>query len=176
MTTSPQDVEVVAGAQVHAGPQAPPLAGFFASDFAPLVYAAVRACVGEPRAGHLLEGVGDRVGIVLGSHSFDTASLELSVEHVNKGRVSPILFYQVVPTAILGHIARDYRLTGPMSCVAVTGDARAEVLELARLLLADASAEWVLGITVEMDPDPAKAFARADLVRSGHRPADGGAS
>jgi len=175
MTTLPA-LEVVAGAEVHAGPQAPPLAGFFGSDFAPLVYAAVRECVGDRRSGHLLEGIGDRVGIVLGSRRFDTASLELSVEHVNQGRVSPILFYQVLPTAVLGHIARDYRLSGPVSCVAVTGDARAEVLELARLLLADASAEWVLGLTVELDPDPAKSLARADLVRSGPGPADGRAS
>uniref|UniRef100_A0AAU3GM33 Uncharacterized protein n=1 Tax=Streptomyces sp. NBC_01401 TaxID=2903854 RepID=A0AAU3GM33_9ACTN len=171
--TAPPAFEVVAGAWVHAGPQVPPLAGFFASDFAPLVYAAVRDCVGDPRSGHLLEGVGDRTGIVLGSRSFDTTSLELSVAQVNRGRVSPILFYQVLPTAVLGHIARDYRLTGPVSCVAVTGDAREEVLELSRLLLADGSAQWVLGVTVELHPGPGKAFARADLVRSAPRPADG---
>jgi 3-oxoacyl-(acyl-carrier-protein) synthase len=177
MTPPRQDFEIVASAQVHAGPQVPPLAGFFASDFAPLVYAAVRECLGDPRSGHLLEGVGDRVGIVLGSRRFDTASLELSVEQVNQGRVSPILFYQVLPTAVLGHIARGYRLTGPVNCVAVTGDPREEVLEVARLLLADESAEWVLGLTVEMDPDPAKAFASADLLRSGSGPAaDGKAS
>ncbi len=176
MTPPSPDLELVASARIHADPQVPPLAGFFASDFAPLVYAAVRECVGDPRSGHLLEGAGDRVGIVLGSRRFDTVSLELSVEQVNRGRLSPILFYQVLPTAVLGHLARDYRLTGPVSCVAVTGDARAEVLELARLLLADASAEWVLGVTVEMDPDPAKTFARADLVRSGAGPADGTAS
>jgi hypothetical protein len=50
--------------------------------------------------------------------------------------------------------------------VAVTGDARAEVLETARVLLADEAAQWVLGLTVELDPDPEKSFARADLVRS----------
>ncbi|MCP3012421.1 hypothetical protein NGM33_03695 [Nocardiopsis dassonvillei] len=173
MTTSSPGFELVASARAHAGPRLPPLAGFFASDFAPLVYAAVRECLGDPRSGHLLEGSDGRVGIVLGSQRFDTASLELSVEHVDQGRVSPILFYQVVPTAVLGHIARDYRLTGPVSCVAVTGDARAEVLELSRLLLAEGSAEWVLGLTVEMDPVPVKSFARADLVRSEPGPTDG---
>jgi hypothetical protein len=152
----------------------PPLAGFMASDFAPLVYAVVRECVGDPRSGHLLEGVGDRVGIVLGSRRFDTVTLELSVEQVDRGQVSPILFYQAVPTAVLGRIARDYRVTGPVSCVAVTGDARAEVLELARVLLADDGARWVLGLTVEMDRDPAKTIARADLVRSRPGPGDRG--
>jgi len=175
MTTLPA-LELVSSAEVHAGQQPPPLVGFMVSDFAPLVYAAVRECVGDARSGHLLEGADGRVGIVLGSQRFDTVTLELSVEHVNSGRVSPILFYQVVPTAILGQIARDYRLTGPVSCVAVTGDARAEVLEVARVLLADEGAEWVLGLTVEMNPDPAKAFASADLVRSQPGPADRKAS
>ena len=147
-----------------------------ASNFAPLVYAAVRACVGDPRSGVLPEDIGGRVGIVLGSRRFDTVTLELSVDHVNRGRVSPILFYQAVPTAVLGQIARDYRLTGPVSCVAVTGDARAEVLELARVLLGDECVEWVLALTVEMDPDPAQAYASADLVRSSPESADRKAS
>ncbi len=171
MTTLPA-FELVTSAEVHAGPELPQLPGFMVSDFAPLAYAAVRECVGDARSGHLLKGIGDRGGIILGSQRFDTVTLELSVEHVNRGRVSPILFYQVVPTAVLGQIARDYRLTGPVSCVAVTGDARDEVLELARLLLADQGAEWVLGLTVKLDPDPAKAFATADLVRIAPGPAD----
>ncbi|MFI9168378.1 hypothetical protein [Streptomyces lincolnensis] len=175
MSTLPA-LELVASAEVQAGPQIPRLPGFMASDFAPLVYAAVRACVGDARSGHLLEGIGDRVGIVLGSRRFDTVTLELSVEQVNRGQVSPILFYQAVPTAVLGQIARDYRLTGPVSCVAVTGDARAEALELARVLLTDEGAEWVLSLTVEMNADPAKAFASADLVRSSPGPAEREAS
>jgi 3-oxoacyl-(acyl-carrier-protein) synthase len=170
--TSPPAFELVASAQVHAGPELPQLPGFMASNFAPLVYAAVRGCLGDARSDHQLKGLGDRVGMVLGSQRFDTVTLEMSVEHVNRGRVSPILFYQVVPTAVLGQIARDYRLTGPVSCVAVTGDARAEVLELGRLLLADRDADWVIGVTVELDPDPAKSFATADLVRSAPGPAD----
>lgn len=169
--TTPPDLELVASAEVHAGPQAPQLAGFMESDFAPLVYAAVRECVGDARSEHLLKGVGGRTGIVLGSERFDTVTLELSVEHVNRGRVSPVLFYQAVPTAVLGQIARDYRLTGPVSCVAVAGEARAEVLELARVLLADEGADWVLALTVEMGPDATKASAAADLVRSGSGPA-----
>ncbi len=165
-------LELVAGAVVRAGDEPPQLPGFLASSFAPLVYAATRECLGDARSGHLLEGAGERTGIILGSQRFDTVTLEMSVEQVNRGRVSPILFYQVLPTAVLGQIARDYRLTGPVSCVAVTGDAHAEVLELARLSLADEDAEWVLALTVELGSDPAEAFATADLVRSAREPAD----
>ncbi len=164
---APLTAEIVASGEARPGPEIPRLAGFMASDFAPLVYAAARACIGDPRSPHLLTGVGNRTGIILVSQRFDTVTLELSVEHVKRGRVSPILFYQVVPTAVLGQIARDYRLTGPVSCVAVAGDARAEALDLARVLLADDGADRVLALTVEMDPDPAGSLATADLVRSG---------
>ncbi|MFJ7629354.1 hypothetical protein ACIQZN_22945 [Streptomyces sp. NPDC097595] len=170
MTTLPE-LETVAGATVHGGPQLPRLPGFMESDFAPLVYAAVRACLGEPRSEHLLTGAGDRCAIVLGSRYFDTVTLELSVEHVNRKRVNPILFYQAVPTAVLGQIARDYRLTGPVSCVAATGDVHAEVLELARVTLADGDVDRVLGLMVEMNDDPALGLARADLVRAAPAPA-----
>ncbi|MDX3663108.1 beta-ketoacyl synthase N-terminal-like domain-containing protein [Streptomyces sp. ID05-26A] len=169
MTAPKNDLGVVATALVHADTAPPAPAGFFGSDFAPLVQAAVHECLGDPRSAHLLTGAGDRTAIVLGSCRFDTTSLELSVDQVAGGRVSPILFYQVLPTAILGHLARAYGITGPVSCVAATGDARTEVLDTARLLLADDCADLVLGVTVELDPDPAKAFARADLVRSGER-------
>lgn len=172
--TTPPDLEVVAAAETHGGPQLPRVVGFMASDFAPLVYAAVRECLGDARSDHRLAGVGDRAAIILGSQRFDTATLELSVEHVNRGRVNPILFYQAVPTAVLGQIARDYRLTGPVSCVAVAGDARAEVLDLARVVLADGHAEWVLGLTVELHPDPALGFASADLIRAEPGPAGRG--
>lgn len=165
MTTRPE-LEIVAGAEAHVGPPLPTVVGFIETDFAPLVYAAVRECVGDARSEHRLTGVGDRVAIILGSRYFDAAILELSVEHVNRGRVSPILFYQAVPTSVLGQIARDYRLTGPVSCAAVLGDACAEVLELARVVLAAGDADWVLGLTVETHPDPALGFARADLVRA----------
>jgi 3-oxoacyl-(acyl-carrier-protein) synthase len=170
--TPPPAFELVTSAEVHAGPELPQLPGFMASDFAPLVYAAVRGCLGDARSEHQLKGVGNRVAMILGSQRFDTVTLELSVEHVNRGRVNPILFYQVVPTAVLGQIARDYRLTGPVSCVAVAGDARVEVLELARLLLADRDAEWVLGVTVALNADAAKSFATADLVRAAPAPID----
>ncbi|MEU0300476.1 hypothetical protein ABZ252_13555 [Streptomyces sp. NPDC006175] len=170
MTTLPE-LETVAGATVHGGPQLPRLPGFMESDFAPLVYAAVRACVGEARSEHLLTDAGDRCAIVLGSRYFDTVTLELSVEHVNRKRVNPIFFYQAVPTAVLGQIARDYRLTGPVSCVAALDDVRAEVHELARVILADGGADQVLGLVVEMRPDPALGFARADLMRAVPGPA-----
>jgi hypothetical protein len=162
--TSWPDLDIVAGAEQCAGPDLPGLPGFLPSDFAPLIYGAVRACLGGPRSAHRLHGAGHRAGIVLCSQRFDTASLELSVEHVDRGRVSPILFYQVVPTAVLGQVARDYRLTGPVSCVATIGDARREALEMARVLLTDAGTDWVL--TLAVDTRAATPFARADLVRS----------
>ncbi|MDQ7803471.1 hypothetical protein Q5425_06995 [Amycolatopsis sp. A133] len=155
---------VTASAVVSGGDRPPRLPGFMVSDFAPLVYAAARSCVGAADSRHLLSGAGDRTGIVLGSRGFDTVTLELAVRQVDAGRVSPVLFYQVLPTAVLGIIARDYRLTGPVSCLAVTGNPRAEALELAAVVLADRSADRVLALAVELAEDPADSYACADLV------------
>lgn len=165
--------EVLAAAEVRADEGVPRLVGFIESDFAPLVHAAVRACVGEPRTDHLLAGAGDRAALVLGSRRFDTVSLETSVEQVARGRVSPILFYQVVPTAVLGLVARDYGITGAVSCVAATDDARAEVRAVAEVLLADGSADRVLALTVELGPGPGDAVARAELLGAATSTDDG---
>lgn len=175
MTARP-DLELVSTAEVLTDHRLPPVIGFIASDFAPLVYAAVRGCLGDPPSDVLPADGRDRVGIVLGSRRFDTPALELSVEQVERGRVNPLLFYQAVPTAVLGQVARDYRLTGPVSCLAVAGDARAEVRELARVLLADGDVDQVLALTVELDPDSAKSSAGAELVRRAARSTEPGAA
>jgi 3-oxoacyl-(acyl-carrier-protein) synthase len=158
-------LDVVASARAVGRDQPPPVPKFIVSDFAPLVYAAVRRCIGAPESAHLLHGHGERAGLVLSSRRFDTVTLELSVEQARQRRISPILFYQVLPTAILGQVAIDYGMTGPVSCLASTGDARAEALEVALLLLADDSADWMIAMTAGLADDPADSFATADLVR-----------
>ena len=50
MTTLPS-FEIVASAMIDAGPQLPRIAGFMASDFAPMAYAAARECVGDRAVG-----------------------------------------------------------------------------------------------------------------------------
>ena len=101
---------------------------------------------------------------MLSSLKFDTATLELSVQQVHRGRVSPLFFYQVLPTAVLGQIAIDYRLTGPVSALATTGDPRAEALAVAHLTLAEGDADWVIALAAGLSADPADSFASADLV------------
>lgn len=165
-------LHLVASARVDGRDQPPPVPRFIVSPFAPLVYAAVQRCLGGLAPGRWPAGPGDRTGIVLSSGEFDTVTLELSVRQAHRGRISPILFYQVLPTAVLGQIAVDFRLTGPVSCVASTGDARAEALEIAQLTLADDSADWMLAVTAGLADDPAASFATADLIG---RPVPGGA-
>lgn len=159
----PVAIMITASSRLVGSDRPPRLARFIEGDFAPLVYAAVSQCIGAPQS-HLLEGHGDRAGIVLSSVGFDTETLELSVRQVHKGRISPVLFYQVLPTAVLGQIAIDYHITGPVSCLATTGDARDEALDVARLMLAEGDADWVIALAVALAADPADSFASADLV------------
>ena len=160
----PAAVTITASSRVVSSERPPRVPRFIEGDFAPLAYAAVGRCIGVPQS-HLLEGHGDRASIVLSSVEFDTQTLELSVRQVQKGRISPVLFYQVLPTAVLGQIAIDYGITGPVSCVAATADPREEALEVAGLALAEGDADWIVALAVVLAEDPEASFASADLVR-----------
>jgi hypothetical protein len=158
----------VASAALADSDAAPSIPGFVASDFGPLVRAVAHRCLGEPPAAGLLGGRGDRVGIVLSSAGFDTASLERSAGQVAGGRlVDALLFHQTVPNSVLGVLACDYGLTGPMNCVAALTDPRAEALAVACLLLADGAADTVLAVAVDLPSAGTPRRATADLIRRG---------
>ncbi len=157
---------IVASATLDGDESLPRVPGFVGSDFGPLVHAAARRCLGEPPATGLLGEGGDRVGIVLGSTSFDTTSLERSALQVARGGlVDALLFHQTVPNPVLGVLACDYGVTGPMSCVTALTDPREEALAVAWLLLADGAADAALVVAVDL-PTPATARrATAELIR-----------
>lgn len=135
---------------------APRLPGFVASPFAPLVYDAVRRCLGAPdSADSPVAHRGGRTAIVLGSLAGDAVTADLAGEKVARGGVAePVLFHQTVSTAVLGVIARDYRITGPVTCVSAVGDTGAALLDSAALLLEAQEADQVLAVLVELAAGP----------------------
>ncbi|GAA2735014.1 ketosynthase [Streptomyces nogalater] len=154
----PDAPTVVRAGVSTSGPQGevPPLPGFVRSPFAPLVHDAVRRCVGPPdSADSPVAGRGARTAIVLGSMACDAVTADIAGEKVARGGVAePVLFHQTVTTAVLGVIARDYRITGPVTCVSSMTDPGAALLGSAELLLAAAEADQVLAILVELAPGP----------------------
>lgn len=105
---------------VPAGTEVPAIRGFVRSAFNPLIHYSVMNAVKE-------SGVLDcnipttQRGILLGSQFVDAVSDEVtSTELLLKQRVSPIMFPQSVPSAIIGYVAKELELHGPMSCIGAT--------------------------------------------------------
>ncbi|MFG2692061.1 hypothetical protein [Kitasatospora sp. NPDC048407] len=146
------------------GEPPPPLPGFSASTFNPLVAAVAERCLaahygepGEPR----------RTGLLLASAGGDRATA-LAIHTGAAGRrMPPLLFFQSNPNAVLGHIAARWGLTGPVVAIsppvaAAPGEVPPDALELAALLLADGDAEQVLVIAAEQAEHTAERTEQAD--------------
>ncbi|GLW71937.1 hypothetical protein Kpho02_42360 [Kitasatospora phosalacinea] len=141
------------------GEPPPPLPGFPASTFNPLVAAVAERCLaahyGEP-------GPPRRTGLLLASAGGDRATA-LAIDTAAAGhRMPPLLFFQSNPNAVLGYVAARWQLTGPVVAVsppeaAAPGEVPSDALELAALLLADGDADHVLVITAEQAEPAAQA-------------------
>jgi hypothetical protein len=157
----------------------PGVPGFVVSAFNPLVRETVRRCLGEPGtpdAPNPLTGpFPDSTAIVLGTVAADATTSDTASQKLLAGRVhNPLLFFQSVTTSIVGHLAIEYGLTGPIHCIAADDKADTIALDAAALLLLDDTIDQVLVIGVELAANPrtSAAFARlADLGHDGRPPA-----
>ena len=149
-------------------PDGPPqLPGFVYSSFSPLVADVAGRCLraryGEPP---LPAPVGERTALVLVTRRGDLAIARAIAESVDAGRrMSPLLFFQSVANAVLGHVAARWGVAGPVVCVSPLGDPEEEALALAGSLLDDGDADAALLLTVEQAWTPGEQDrAHATLV------------
>ncbi|MFJ2775325.1 beta-ketoacyl synthase N-terminal-like domain-containing protein [Kitasatospora sp. NPDC087315] len=148
----------------------PPLPGFSASSFSPLVAEAAERCL---RAHHGADAPAPgRTALLLASSGGDRATARAIDTAASGQRVPPLLFFQSNPNAVLGHIAARWGLTGPVVAIspaeAVPGHVPQDALDLAALLLADGDADQVLVIAAEQaDDDGRPDRAVALLVAAG---------
>ncbi|MCX4783762.1 beta-ketoacyl synthase chain length factor [Streptomyces sp. NBC_01264] len=156
-----------------------PLAGFAVSSFSPMASAAADRCLepiyGAPGAQESQESQelvrrAGRTAIVLASRGGDLETHTATAVAVDAGRpAAPLLFFQSVPNAVVGHIAKRWGLAGPVICFspdAATADPLSEALDVARSLVDGGDTEEALLLLVEQaGPDGAPANARALLVR-----------
>ncbi|MBT2472569.1 hypothetical protein J7E97_33140 [Streptomyces sp. ISL-66] len=165
----------------------PPLSGFVVSAFSPMASAAADRCLEqvhgtlgtrtptEPAAetGDGRPGPGRpaaRTAIVLATRGGDLETHTATAVAVDAGKsAAPLLFFQSVPNAVVGHIAKRWELTGPVICFSpddATGDPLGEALDITRSLVAGGDAEEALVLLVEQaGPDGGPGSARALLVR-----------
>jgi hypothetical protein len=137
--------------------------GFIVSRFNPLVYTAVSRCLDE--AGAELDG--DRTGVVLASVLGDATTADVASRNLVEGRVhNPLLFYQSVPTSILGYLGRERGIRGPLACVSAGADAAERSRELAELMIESGDADAVLVVYAEL--------ANGERSRAVHRALEGG--
>lgn len=160
-------LDVVSRSHVDADEVVPPLPGFIVSEFPSLLWIAATRCLVQAGFPPSISGDGDvdRVGILLCSRMLDSTTLALAAEQTKAGTLSPILFYQAVPTAVLGLIARDHALTGPVSCIAAEADAAEEARYVAAVTLGDGDADALLLLTIELEAAAPGPRATAELVR-----------
>jgi len=135
-----------------------PLAGFVESNFSPLL-AEVAGRALRGRAGGA--AAGQVTAIVMVTALGDITSAARVAAAVDAGgRVAPLLFFQSVPNAVAGYLARRWHLTGPVVCVSSTS-AGADV---AALLIADGDADEALVVRVDLPVSGGTDRAAAILV------------
>jgi hypothetical protein len=143
----------------------PALPGFVASDFAPSI---------SEVADQVLRAVSEsgrelgRTGLVLASAGGDLDTAVATAEAVDAGKApGALLFFQSVPNAVLGHIAKRWALTGPVICLSPNAEEQAELetRSVARLLLRAGEADMVLILLAEQHPEaPERSRAAAVLL------------
>ncbi|MGW7050432.1 ketosynthase [Streptomyces sp. NPDC054887] len=142
--------------------------GFVESAFSPLVNAVIGRCLADVTGGAGFGDDGARTGLVLATLLGDSATADLGSRLLASGRVAnPLLFFQSVPTTILGVVARDYGITGPTTCVALRGDLRGEALDLVDTILDDGM-DQVLLVGVELAMESRSLSAHAQLTDGRH--------
>lgn len=167
MTAADVRAVVLAAAETTALPgagQPPTVPGFIESRFSPLVKAVIDRCLaaGAP------EGLGDsgrRTALLLVTTFGDATTTDLAARRLAEGQPhNPLLFYQSVPTSILGFVTREHGITGPVSCVSARDpqDTPA-VWDTAELLLLDEDVDQLLLVGIELAPNPRTAAVRAAL-------------
>ncbi|PWW06542.1 hypothetical protein DFQ01_103446 [Paenibacillus cellulosilyticus] len=161
---------------VPAGTEVPAIRGFVRSPFNPLIHYSVMNAVRESGVLECSIPPTQR-GIVLGSQFVDAVTEEAtSTELLLKQRVSPILFPQSVPSAIIGYVAKELELHGPMSCIGATKLGTFSVLLQAADWLEELSASFVAIVMCDVPSRKAEQWIKDRLDSKGSDIAFGGGS
>ncbi|CAL9608162.1 hypothetical protein SUDANB121_05594 [Nocardiopsis dassonvillei] len=144
----------------------PPVPGFTVTRLAPLVIRVAERCLnraypdGPPPPARAL-----RTGLVLVSENGDTDNARSTARAVDaRRRTSPLLFFQSVPNAALGHIAVAWGLGGPLVSTCPAGDPWAEAIDVAAGVIRSGDADDMLVIHAEPAPDAGGGCTAAALL------------
>lgn len=144
----------------------PPVPGFVATRLIPLVIRVAERCLTRAYSNDpSTVARALRTGVVLASKSGDVDNARATARAVDGNkRVSPLLFFQSVPNAALGHIAVTWGLGGPLVSVCPAGDAREEAIDIATSIIRSGDADDMLALHAEQELDDEGDTATAFLV------------
>jgi 3-oxoacyl-(acyl-carrier-protein) synthase len=153
--TDVSELAVLAEVEWPRDEEPPPVPGFVVSSFSPLVAELANRCLAERHGSAPAPAeVGARTGVLLVTASGDAQSAAHVAHAVDTAaRVGPLLFFQSVPNSVAGHVATQWGLGGPVLCVSPVGEARAEGMAQAELLIDDGDADEVVVVLVEQAGD-----------------------
>ncbi len=150
------------------GPPAVP--GFIESRFNPLVRAAVDRCLADAAPAGPAR-FADRTAVLLVTLFGDATTTDLAGQRLQEGRAhNPLLFYQSVPTSILGYVSREHGLRGALTCLSVDAASMPEAFETAELMLADEEVDQLLLVGVELVATQRTAAVRRHLPSDDRNP------
>lgn len=136
----------------------PELAMFVRSSFSPLVAEVAGRCLRRHYGtAPVDQETGERTAVVLLSVAGDVVTGSEVAAAVDEGkRLTPMLFFQSVPNAAVGHVAATWGLAGPVVCLSPPGDPSEgplaledTALDYAIELIGDGDADRALVVVVE---------------------------
>lgn len=143
----------------------PKLPGFLWSAFSPLAFEVADRCLTEA------PGDNSRTAVALASLMGDTTTADLASRRMVSGEVhNPILFMQATPNSVLGHMSREFQITGQTFSLSSLDDPVTELLAMADLLLEDSELDRVLVLAVELGGGERLAAAYRELAADSGRP------
>ncbi|WP_371581101.1 hypothetical protein [Streptomyces sp. NBC_01314] len=155
----------------------PRLPGFVESAFSPMAYEVAARCLterpggGTSRSSEAESGGGSRTAVALLSLMGDTTTADLASRRVVSGRVhNPLLFMQSTANSVLGHISREFGITGQMFSLSTLDDPVTELLAMADLLLEDPELDQVLVVGLELGGGERLAAVHRELSADTGRP------
>ncbi|MDX2543120.1 hypothetical protein ACOT81_22710 [Streptomyces sp. WI04-05B] len=143
----------------------PKLPGFVESAFSPLAYEVGSRCLtARP-------GDGDRTAVALAGLMGDTTTADLASRRMVSGRVhNPLLFMQATANSVLGHMSREFGITGQMFSLSTLDDPLDELLAMAELLLEEPELDRVLVLAVELGGGERVSAVHHELAEEYRRP------
>lgn len=154
-----RDYTVTGFYKQSASADVPAVRGFVRSTFNPLIYYSAKQAA--EASGIASELPAERKGILLGSLFVDALTEEETWRDLIQGKkLSPIMFPQSVPSSVIGYLAKELNIHGPMSCMGARRNGLRLLLQQAIDWIEDDEADAVIVVCCDTPSIRAKLWTQ----------------